>query len=194
MSSFSIKQRHLFIIAAVLLGSCLSGFINVWSLQRLSDLELVRSSYLKLEVKLLNLRRNEKDFLARKDTKYVAKFNDNYQKSVHILDLLHDTEALAGLAVDQEVSPMLSTYHKAFNDLAVQQQTIGLHSKDGLYGGLRASIHKVEGMIQGQPELLVDMLMLRRHEKDFMLRSNEKYLSKYNHTMDQLVGNLMSFL
>ncbi|SNX49684.1 hypothetical protein VTH8203_03332 [Vibrio thalassae] len=33
-----------------------------------------------LEVTLLNLRRNEKDFLLRKDEKYLAKFKDNADK------------------------------------------------------------------------------------------------------------------
>src|SRR5205085_4423441 len=54
---------------------------------------------------------------------------------------------------------------------------LGLDEKSGIEGRLRASVHDVESRV-GQlqdPGLLVSMLMMRRHEKDFMLRRDPKY-------------------
>lgn len=48
----------------------------------------------------------------------------------------------------------------------------------GIEGGLRNSIHKVEDTSYEYDKAL--MLMLRRHEKDFFLRKDEKYLQRFN--------------
>ena len=57
------------------------------------------------------------------------------------------------------------------------QKLIGFNENDGLQGKLRAAVHSVESKLKtfDQPRLAVLMLMMRRHEKDFMLRGDEKY-------------------
>ena len=193
MGSLSIKQRHVIIICAVLLGIVLSGFINAWSNQRLASLEEVRRLYLQLDSNLLTLRRHEKDFLARKDIKYINKFSDSTDNSSQLLSRIQHVENEINFSVDKALSGLLSKYGEAFFDLSTQQQTIGLHSKDGLYGGLRSSIHEVEGLLEQEAALLVELLMLRRHEKDFMLRLDERYLEKFNGTIDRLNNKLSEY-
>jgi methyl-accepting chemotaxis protein len=193
MGSLSIKQRHVIIICAVLLGIVLSGFINAWSNQRLASLEEVRRLYLQLDSNLLTLRRHEKDFLARKDLKYIDKFSDSTENSSQLLSRIQHVEGEINFSVDKALSGMLTKYGDAFFDLSTQQQTIGLHSKDGLYGGLRSSIHEVEGLLEQEAALLVELLMLRRHEKDFMLRLDERYLEKFNGTIDRLNNKLSEY-
>ena len=58
----------------------------------------------------------------------------------------------------------------------------------GAVGKLRESIHSVEHM-----EVEYDrafMLMLRRHEKDFFLRKDKKYLNKFNNSIDDFLAHL----
>jgi methyl-accepting chemotaxis protein len=57
------------------------------------------------------------------------------------------------------------------------QKLMGFNENDGLQGKLRAAVHSVESKLKtfDQPRLSVLMLMMRRHEKDFMLRGDEKY-------------------
>lgn len=57
---------------------------------------------------------------------------------------------------------------------------LGLTENDGLSGQLRQSVHQIEAELSplGVPDLMVSMLMLRRHEKDFMLRGDAKYLAR----------------
>lgn len=61
--------------------------------------------------------------------------------------------------------------------MASAQKLIGLNENDGLQGKLRAAVHSVETKLKtfDQPRLAVLMLMMRRHEKDFILRGDEKY-------------------
>jgi len=86
---------------------------------------------------------------------------------------------LASMAAEQSV------IHKEFDAFirayARDKERMGLTPKSGLRGQLRDAVHQVEGRLKAlhNNRLMVTMLMLRRHEKDFMLRGSEKYLKKH---------------
>ena len=137
-----------------------------------------------IQSNLLNLRRNEKDFLARKDLSDQNRFMHNFDLvQANIVDLsasLRDRK-LDVSKIDQ-LRNELANYENRFSRVAELQQTIGLHHEDGYYGSMRKAIHRAERIMQmlGQDRLLKDMLMLRRHEKDFMLRLEAGYLKKFD--------------
>lgn len=133
----------------------------------------------KLNSGMLTLRRNEKDFLARKDTKYIDKFNDNYRTLQNNLQQYHELEP-----DNSDIGTFkgyIEDYHHRFIELTNVQKAIGLHPKDGYYGALREAVHLIEDIVKAQNDyqLLSITLQLRRREKDFMLRSDLKYLEKY---------------
>lgn len=137
-----------------------------------------------LKSSMLMLRRNEKDFLARKKLKYLDKFKANYalmDEQIQALKI-HFVESGDDLGVIERAEQQVASYSTQFISLVAVQQTIGLHAKDGLYGTLRASVHRAEELLKGQGayQLIADMLMLRRNEKDFMLREQFKYLDKFD--------------
>ena len=71
----------------------------------------------------------------------------------------------------------LNLYATRFQNVAAAQRTLGFDEKQGLQGRLREAVHRVEKRLSDfdQPRLSVLMLMMRRHEKDFMLRGDERY-------------------
>lgn len=147
-----------------------------------SDIDVARDIG-DIEIKVLELRRNEKDFLARKDLKYVDKFNKTIaelKKSIQSLKKGFD-----GIGNDSyqfnTLNKIVSDYANNFNGLVATQKVIGLHPKDGLYGELRAAVHETEELLTGNNyQLLSEMLQLRRNEKDFMLRLDDKYVDRWN--------------
>lgn len=80
-----------------------------------------------------------------------------------------------------EISDYFFQYKNIFQKIT--QLTLQRGFKDyGLIGKMRERIHYVEDMINGNPELdqyKDNMLMLRRHEKDFLLRKDVKYKDKF---------------
>jgi methyl-accepting chemotaxis protein len=56
----------------------------------------------------------------------------------------------------------------------------GLNEDSGLQGSFRASAHQLEEFFtsMNRDDLSVEYLMLRRHEKDFLLRKNRKYINE----------------
>jgi len=140
-----------------------------------------------VESKILQLRRNEKDFLARKDVKYVDKFDKNISSLKSDVKNLENSLGRIGLEITEiaGLQNVINQYQKHFNALVNEQKNIGLNPKDGLYGKLRSAVHSVEEQIGKQNyQLLSDMLQLRRNEKDFMLRQDTKYVDRLNNNVD----------
>jgi len=143
---------------------------------------------------MLMLRRNEKDFLARKNLKYVKKFDENVNHLREDLDSLKqdliEQNLETGKVEDFWVG--VQDYQQKFNALVKLDQIIGLTPKTGLYGELRSVVHKVEELLKAANEqlMLKDMLMLRRHEKDFMLRLDMKYPKKFDQDLVVMINNL----
>ncbi|MCI2284510.1 hypothetical protein L3081_15335 [Colwellia sp. MSW7] len=78
------------------------------------------------------------------------------------------------------LSKVIKDYSDAFDNIVEMQKTIGLNPKDAMYGELRSAVHAVEELLKGNDyKLLSNMLQLRRNEKDFMLRLDNKYWQKW---------------
>lgn len=132
---------------------------------------------------ILELRRNEKDFLARKDDKYVDKYTNRFQRlssDIATLKTLFTSYNLETTDING-LSQATDEYRQHFMMLVNQQKQIGYHPKDGFYGELRDAAHQIESQVKsGDPSLLIVLLQLRRDEKDFMLRLDPKYIDKFN--------------
>ncbi len=138
---------------------------------------------LEAEVGLLEARRNEKDFLLRKDVKYLDKHNKSVQKIVEeidTLDRLTPEENKQQHSLIESIKEQIAIYKTHFDRVAEFQQQIGLNEESGHKGHLRNAVHAVEGELEkyNETELANSMLMMRRHEKDFLLRADEKYIKK----------------
>ena len=163
------------------------GLFFLYSINNIEELENLKYEVKSVEADILMLRRNEKDFLARKDLKYQTKYNKNFEKLSKRMEKLSYGFKLHGINGGKvgNLSGILNKYSQDFDKLVSIQQKIGLNPKDGLYGSLRESVHNVEELLKKNKnyKLQSGMLMLRRAEKDFMLRSDLKYLEKFNKSL-----------
>lgn len=149
----------------------------------------------KIESSVLQLRRNEKDFLARKDLKYFDKFDKKMKMLQQQVNSLQKSFESSGSPLNEfsTMQSILVKYNQHFKRLVEMQKTIGLHAKDGLYGELRGAVHDVEELIGNDNfQLRSEMLQLRRNEKDFMLRLNDKYVDSLTNNIAKLITNVGS--
>lgn len=183
LTNLTIKNR-LFANAIVIATSLSILFVIMLSnADTLNTLGLSLAKVEKLEAQVLTLRKHEKDFLARKNLKYV----DAFQTTASQLQLnLLEVEQVArdyGFEISEtsEFKQAIKDYDIQFNQVVGLQAKIGLHPKDGFYGELRNAVHNVEEQLKQSDsyQLLSLMLQLRRAEKDFMLRRDVKYMDKF---------------
>lgn len=122
--------------------------------------------------------------MSRQDLQYLTSFNENYSLSKTQLSDLERQLKAHDIELNQlsELSNLLEQYQIIFNEIVSIKQIIGLTPTEGLYGSLRRSVHGVEQKVEElqNDTLLKDMLMLRRNEKDFMLRRDTKYIDTFN--------------
>ena len=182
--NLTIKNKLIILVGLTLIATLgLSGF-NYLILKDVENVENHRLLIEQINVGMLQLRRNEKDFLARNELKYMEKFRKNYSVTEEKISLLATKLDEVGFKSEQALSlaKIMKAYQQSFISLVQVQQRIGLNPKDGLYGALRTAVHNAEAAIKEQKnyQLMSDMLMLRRREKDFMLRNDEKYIGKFN--------------
>lgn len=197
LRNFNIRAKHNLIIAVIILGLMVTAVVAYTQVGRLQALSETRLIVYASERDMLMLRRHEKDFLARLDEKYITRFN------AQISQLNADLTALNASLIDQglpsaqteAMASALSQYQGHFNQLAETRETIGFTPQTGLYGALREAVHQIEDSAQAQNdyELLYHLLMLRRHEKDFMLRHDPKYLAKFADQAESLRAYLTLF-
>ncbi|HHX8275653.1 TPA: methyl-accepting chemotaxis protein [Vibrio diabolicus] len=85
-----------------------------------------------LEIRLLNLRRNEKDFLLRSNDKYLNKFDANVDKFLNTERELANILTSNELPSSQRFKQDLLAYQKGFQNLVSAYQLYGLDAKSGL--------------------------------------------------------------
>ncbi|WP_412546541.1 methyl-accepting chemotaxis protein [Maricaulis sp. MIT060901] len=88
--------------------------------------------------------------------------------------------------------------HFLLERLALAQELAGVNENAGLRGEMRAAAHELEAGFSSQsPELasalLVELLQMRRREKDFMLRGDSRYFVQVNQHASNL-GAMMDDL
>ncbi len=141
---------------------------------------------------MLECRRYENDFLLRQDLKYtkkmaaaIAVLRDDLNSIIKVREKFgHQRGA-------DEVRPLLklvNSYENEFAAVVRGWQAKGLNEKDGFRGRLRDAVHQLEALLQKQnnDHAMVTMLMLRRHEKDYMLRGTDKYVNEALATITEL--------
>ena len=105
-----------------------------------NQLNQARLDLAELEINLLNMRRNEKDFMARMDLKYLAKFDKNankfMDKSQEISQIFDDFDIK--LERNDLIKKELEEYQTTFQQLVSAYQVLGLTQQDGLL----ANYHK----------------------------------------------------
>ncbi|ASP34971.1 methyl-accepting chemotaxis protein [Labrenzia sp. VG12] len=128
-----------------------------------------------------NMRRSQKDFLLTKDLAFVDEYNAEFEKAQ---SNLNDVEAKPQSAPIKDniasLRTVLDEHEAKFRALTTDLTEMGLDEKSGLQGDLRAAVHNVEEKLKAAnlDALTVKMLMMRRHEKDFMLRGDAKYIGR----------------
>ncbi|MGE4442797.1 MAG: methyl-accepting chemotaxis protein [Desulfomicrobium sp.] len=155
-----------------------------------NDATQLHENTMYVEIDMLTARRSEKDFLARKDLKYPDMVRNAVEKIQDRLEILEENPTLRDKVMTTK--DLIKQYQEAFFIVVENMKQQGLSENDGYTGELRESVHAVEEMIgaQNDDSLLAQMLMLRRREKDFMLRGDVKYLESFQKDMHTMLSEI----
>ena len=134
-----------------------------------------------LEVTLLNLRRNEKDFLMRMDMNYQDKFQTNFDRFQLQLTTLNTELDEVSIAIPSlETLPgAMHSYHKGMMALVQAYKQLGLKTSEGMH---KAFFDSSEALILAASEQNFDILetySLVQAAKMLLVTGDEQHLEAY---------------
>ncbi len=133
-----------------------------------------------LKITLLQIRRAEKDFMLRGKSKYIDRANGL------ISEFKEQTEAssLSG-EVKETLEKDIINYNQAFDAFVKEKNKKTVEE-------FREAAHSIEADLDSHYVINAkeDYLMLRRHEKDYLLRGDIKYEAKAEKVIDKLLKNI----
>jgi len=138
----------------------------------------------RISIEMLEVRRDEKNFLLRKQDSYVRHHGQLSGVIGRDFDELKATVRSGGYsALAEQINVIHDAFESYANDfavLAMVQTKIGLNENSGLSGSLRKAVDIVEAAVNeiNDPKLTGRLLTMRRHEKDFMLWHDDRYAAE----------------
>ncbi len=178
---------------------CLTFYVaytfNQTTVDKAERVDSIRLFVNDLEKNLYQLKATGDDFLITKDHAYIDEFEETAilaAKEVANLDQMLSSEFPGEFGSQvQDIYAYFDKFIEEFRLLFSIHDKLGLNEELGLQGALRAEVHQAESALNevGTAELTVKMLMMRRHEKDFIMRGAEKYIGR----IDDRVTEFLAF-
>jgi methyl-accepting chemotaxis protein len=200
LSRFSLKFQIGLIAVIGVAGLLLAGVNDLVGAARQDsvrgDMERVGQAHdllTEIRIDLLKARRGEKDFLLHHGETDAAANQTAVAAAVGLFDPLEVALTRPDQRVQvEQLKDLMAGYGRQFVTLVAVQRRLGLDEKSGLMGSLRSSVHEVEARLgqSDEPRLTILMLLMRRHEKDFLARLDPAYLQQMGQRAESFTADL----
>jgi len=138
-----------------------------------------------IELDLQSAKHYEQLFYSKKYPIFLSKFDihmiSSSQNVNGLIKLVEDEKELG--KVTSKLGENFEAYRNKFINVAEAMLEIGLDETQGLHGQASSSVNNVENILNkaGDSNLIISMLTMRRHEKDYLSKGDKKFINKTNH-------------
>lgn len=195
LSRLRMRGKLGVICAIAVVGFVAVGALFLFQERILADVHKIeeraaarKEAILRFDAELLQLRRNEKDFLLRKEMRYVEMHAKSLEAVRGRVDGLK-AEAQGELgALYARVDGEFTNYRTSFDEVVKTQRDIGLTANDGKWAAMRGAAKTIEDSLDklSADALTSGLLQLRRNEKDFMLRELQADFEQFGKSLAAL--------
>lgn len=200
----NLKITHQFLLLSliVLTGFVTIGLVYVYS-QKMLEAAWVQENSVKhvvylideINIELLRARQTEESFLLYHNLSHVSEYRKALDKLDTIIVKLKTTPlSPESVATIDSIQKSVEAYRTAFEQIIASQTQIGLNADDGLQGEFRKVVHTLEKTLESVEDLrLVNtLLQLRRNEKDYLMRKDDKYIEQFNKNLSRFSELLLT--
>ena len=201
MKNLTIKFKLLALLTSVVLLLLFIGIFVYSSFMKNQKFHSYVKDVSLLSENTLKLRKYEKDFLARESvnpefletgkSKYIDKFNTDINTCFSIIEKLGNESLIKEFGLSNELDEIHSSYKGyAVNFINICDAVKQRGFKDwGTVGKLRESVHAISNL-NINLGLQKQILTMRKHEKDYLLRKDIKYQDKLEGEISVLKDNM----
>ena len=196
-SNLKISHRVLLLALAALAGILVISAIFLGQREIEAGYRAAADRLTQQQAEVMRLRSNireslswEQDFLLDKDMEAARRFDASVAEARFIQEALRGTASPETAGTFDALGVALDAYAQRFADLVKANEELGLDPSSGLEGAMRSAVHSIEERLQDveDAEIRASMLMMRRHEKDFILRRDAKYMQSHAEEAGTFVG------
>ncbi len=202
--NMTIKQKlYFFSGISVTLIIILIG-VATFYVTEVEQLNSLQNDLQSVNIEVLKLRKSEKDFMLREardeqfftsgKSDYSEKIENGVQKILKLSGSIKDNRFIENFGLENDVLKIeksINTYKSVFSDI-VQAYFRRGYLTYGLVGKMREASHGMEEHSFSDNIYKIKILMMRRHEKDYMLRKDEKYAEKLNALQKELNNDVIN--
>ncbi|MCL1915498.1 MAG: methyl-accepting chemotaxis protein [Desulfovibrionaceae bacterium] len=189
----TIRQKLTLLAFISIIGLIGVYGVNLWGAKQLAELSAIEAETEQLYTSILEIRVAHREFYSGKKPADAQRGKD----AAHTL--IERVNALGGmrpefLQVSRQITDLLQRSVTLFSEIVSAMEAQGLDENSGLEGSLRGSVQEAERLINERSDdaLRGDMLMLRRREKDFMLRGSLNYLESFNKDLSSMLARVQA--
>lgn len=198
----SIRNKLLFsfglfsLLILILASLSFFNYIHETRINKLnSKLNKLHTDILKLiqfDDRLLDLEKMDSAFFLGKSSSFLVERNEKYNaidnNLQHVKNELDDEELVHQIElIDSTVH-----LHEVYVDLLIEKIQQRGFKDYGLEGEMRKMAHTLENWLN-KSTLQLEILQLRRHEKDYFLRKETEYVDQFNERAELLIGDLNQY-
>ena len=135
-----------------------------------------------VNIGMLQARHHEKDFFLRNEQNYAAEQQAAVQKANGDIEyLISSLKNGDDITFARALRDEVGRYAQQFKEVVTLRIKLGLTENDGLMGVMRSAVHAIENSVRdiADPQLRILMLTMRRDEKDFLVRKDQKYVETF---------------
>ncbi|MCS6821232.1 MAG: methyl-accepting chemotaxis protein [Microscillaceae bacterium] len=196
----SLKAKLLFSFFIFLFLTCLIVVITFWFETRQDMVEKVANRFITTSLQLQFMRKLEADFFvedAINTTFFETGLSQTLSQRKKLVEKIEEdfnfllsSKEIENFGVAKELiilRQIIEAYQKKFEEIVQNVRKKGFKGY-GLEGTMRKAIHQLE---EYKPVInLAQVLMLRRHEKDFIIRKEKSYLQKHAQVVSKLLKEI----
>jgi methyl-accepting chemotaxis protein len=202
MGNITIRQKLIGLSATIVIVLLIIGTMTYLSFNKIEELYENLNLAKHLQENMLKLRKAEKDFLLRELTnedyfatgqsKYLDDFKEVMDNSQQSIGQLAGNKYIAEYELAKVLEALkadFTQYDKHFNELQILLTTRGF--KDyGRIGEMRSAVKAMENNYNDAAFIAKEQLLLRKHEKDYLLRKDISYQKKLNDAIDIFIADI----
>jgi methyl-accepting chemotaxis protein len=125
-----------------------------------------------LDDAMADIRRLQRDFILRRDFSIAGRTSTTIRQARTTIQTLSASADPGVVPMFAELGTLAERYGRTFDELVSTMRRLGLNENEGQQGRMRAAIRDAEAALNQLDlgKIVVSLLQLRRHEKDFQLR------------------------
>ncbi len=207
MRKLSLKKRFILLLGVIGVVFFSILIFTITSFKRVQYLNASETSINQLTKLLLEIRKDEKDFIFKEtinpeyfisgQSQYITAIDQKIKQSIALSERLMNEDFIIHSSEFEklkESKKLIESYSDLMTKIEVKIGERGF--KDwGLEGILRKAVHNIEAEVKSikSDKAMSHMLTLRRNEKDYIIRNDLSYFESFNKNIDLFKSSIQNF-